>query len=91
LALLSLMSDEGDQALALENARFRQMLVAMHPDRAKEILEILDGAQPLADGEIPEWAPEMSEEEMDEYQPFSVEEAQAATDLLRRFGVAVVD
>jgi hypothetical protein len=57
-------------------------------ERAKDILEILDGEQP-EEGETPEFADELTDEEMEEYQPFSAEEVDQTIDLLKKFGVAV--
>lgn len=83
------MRDEADDQRRLEDARFRALLIALHPGQAKEILAALDGQPTEVDG-IPQYAPEMTEEEMDDYQPFSVEEAQQTIDLMRRFGGAMV-
>lgn len=60
------------------------MLVAMHPQHAKEILEVLDGTP-----QENEFAEPLSEEEMGDYEPFSAEEVGQTIDLLKRYGVAV--
>lgn len=88
MALLSVMSFEAEDARKLEDARFRALIVATHLGQAKEILAVLDGEPQEVDG-VPQYAPEMSEEEMENYEPFSHEEAMEAVQLLRRFGVAV--
>lgn len=83
LALLTTIRQQQEEEAALEEARFRSMIIAMHPTKAKEILEVLDKPD---EGEFAE---ELSDEEMQNYDPYSVEEAQAAIDMLRNFGVAV--
>lgn len=88
MALLSIMSEDRRDSRNLEDARFRALLIALHPGQAKEILAVLDGATP-EDDEIPEFAPELSDEEMEDYQPFSTEEVSQTIGLLRKFGVAV--
>lgn len=82
------MYTEADDAAKLEHARFRAMIVAMHPEKAKDILEILDKNTPDEDG-IPEFAEELSDEEMEGYTPFSAEEVGQTIELMRKFGVAV--
>lgn len=83
------MSTENEDASALEQARFRAMIVAMHPDKAKEILDILDSSAPNDPNGIPEFAPELADEEMETYEPFSVDEVSQTIELMRRFGMAV--
>lgn len=83
------MGDERDDRRKLEDARFRALLVALHPGQAKEILAALDGEPTEIDG-VPEYAPELSDAEMEGYQPYSHEEAQQTIDLMRRFGGAYV-
>lgn len=82
------MASEAEDARKLEDARFRAILVALHLGQAKEILAALDGEQEEVDG-VPQFASELSDEEMEGYQPFSHEEVAETIDLLRRFGVAV--
>lgn len=82
------MASEAEDARTLEDARFRAILVALHLGQAKEILAALDGEQEEVDG-MPLFAPELSDEEMEGYQPFSHEEVSETINLLRRFGVAV--
>lgn len=80
-----MMTEEGQVRAKEEDARFRSMIIAYHLGEAKKILEIIDG-------EIEEegaFAPELSDEEMLDYQPYSQEEAESAVEMLRRFGVAV--
>lgn len=88
MALLSVMTDESEDRRKLEDARFRALLIALHPAQAKEILAVLDGETP-EDGGVPEFADELSDEEMEDYEPFSHEEVAQTIDLLKRFGVAV--
>lgn len=88
LALLVDLREEAKAKDALEDTRFRSMILALHLDRAKKILDVLDDAIQEDEGE---YALELSEEEMASYQPVSTEEADEAIAMLRRFGVAVQD
>jgi hypothetical protein len=85
LALVTYGSEESRAKAEEEDSRFRSMIIAYHLGEAKKILDIMDGAQDDAE----RFAPELSEEEMLEYQPLSTEEADAAIDMLRSLGVAV--
>jgi hypothetical protein len=79
------MAEEGQTRAKEEDNRFRSMIIAYHLGEAKKVLDIIDGTIE----EEASFAPELSEEEMLEYQPYSEEEAQQAVDMLRKFGVAV--
>lgn len=83
LALLTMMAQENEDEVALEEARFRSQIIAAHPDKAKQILEALDAH------EEEDLADEMTDEDMENYEPLSTEETQAAIDALRKFGLAV--
>lgn len=85
LALLALMMEEKEGAAKLEDARFRSMIIAYHLGESKKILEVIDGAKEHDD----RFAPELTEEEMQDYEPYSAEESQAAIDMLRNFGLIV--
>lgn len=88
------MHDEKESASEKEWRDFRAMLFAMHPSEAKAIMEALEAAEESnrmvagADG-LFEFAPELSDEELEDYQPFSAEEVEKTIDLLKRFGVAM--
>lgn len=84
LALASLMGWEMQDQVARDDSHLRAMIIAYHLGDAKKILEAIDGAQ-----KEEEFAPELTEEEMENYQPLSVEETSAAIEQLRKFGLAV--
>lgn len=84
LALATLMGWEIEDEASAEDRNMRAMIIAYHLGEAKKILEAIDGVQ-SAD----EFAPEMSEEEMEGYVPLSAEETSAAIEQLRKFGLAV--
>lgn len=71
----------------LETRRFRSMIIATHPSDAKKLLDILDGQTVNDDSLL--FAPELSDDEMDEYQRLSHDEVEATIADLRRFGIAV--
>lgn len=79
---------EAEEKVALEDSRFRARLIANFPEKAAEIQAIFEGKTSEDDGAFAE---PMTEEEMDDYVPFSVEEVGAVTDLMRSFGFAFTD
>lgn len=83
LALASLMGWEAQDQIARDDSHLRAMIIAYHLGDAKRILEAIDGT-----GEE-EFAQELTEEEMESYQPLSVEETSAAIEQLRKFGLAI--
>jgi hypothetical protein len=93
MALVSLMSAENEQ----ENDRFFQDLrsriitAGIQPHQIPEILEALDGKKTEDELGMPLFAEELSDEEMEDYVPLSVEEADEAILALRRFGILSVD
>lgn len=77
------MSKESEEQAERDYRNFRSAIIAYHLGDAKKILDALDK---IDEGE---YAAELSDDEMSDYQPFSAEEASATIDMLRKFGVAV--
>lgn len=78
------MGWEAEEQVGREDRSLRAMIIAYHLGDAKKILEAIDNAQ--GEGEF---AQELTEEEMESYQPLSVEETSAAIEQLRKFGLAI--
>lgn len=74
-----------EDEVSAEDRNMRGMIIAYNLGEAKKILEAIDGAK----SEEYEYAPELSEEEMEDYQPLSAEETSAAIEQLRKFGLVV--
>lgn len=91
LALLTyLQQQDSKQADAdWQNLRMRLLVHGIRPEQIPEILEALEGEREK-DG-IEEHAPALSDEEMEDYIPLSVEETSQAIEQLRRFGLAYQD
>lgn len=89
------MRMEGESDAETEWRNFRYMLFAMHPNEAAALLKDVDEAREKMEYEqemgVPEFAAELTWEEMDEYVPFSAEEVEATLALARRFGFAMTD
>ena len=93
LALLAVLRADEDEKDEKEWRDFRSMIFAMHPAEGKLLLDAIDKARDdtaLAEHNLAEFAPALTDEEMEGYVPFSDQEAEEAIALLRRFGVASV-
>lgn len=73
---------DNEELAELEWERFKKSLVAAHPFEAKKLLEIMEAPQSSL-------ARELSDEEMEGYQPITGEEASATIRALREFGLAI--
>jgi len=85
LALVTIIGLEIQEANDLEWQRFRSMIIATHPSDAKKILDVLDDK--VDDALL--YAPELTDEEMEDYTPLSHDEIEATIADLKRFGIAV--
>lgn len=94
LALLAVLHSEEDEKDEKEWRDFRSMIFAMHPAEGKLLLDTIDKARDemiLSEYDMAEFAPELTDEEMMGYVPFSEEEAEEAIALMRRFGSAFME
>jgi hypothetical protein len=89
--LLTLLTKEDEEKAdaSWSDLRTRILLSALTPDQIPKLLEVLDGEKREAELGMPEFAPQLSDEEMEGYELFSHEEANEAIDMMRRFGIAV--
>ena len=72
-----------------QRLRTRLLVHSLSPEQIPKFLESIDSKRSEDDlGEIPPWAEELSDEEMEDYQPITGEEADETIRLLRKFGVA---
>lgn len=87
LALLSLIRRENEEFADIEWERFKRMMIAVHPEKAKEIMEALaDDTDPEA-----EFAPELTDEELEAAADYRLSGAEVENTIaaLREFGLAV--
>ena len=61
----------------------------IRPEQVAEVMEALEGKREKDELGIEEHAVELTDEEMENYVPLSVDETQAAIDQMRRFGLSV--
>ncbi len=81
------MQRDADREDDLMWERFKLDIIAAHPELARFVIEELDDPRTKVD----EFAPELSDEEMDDLGPLSGEDISEAITALRKFGVFLKD
>lgn len=93
MALIYIMSDEEDRANEhyFQDLKARIITAGLEPWQIPEMLAAMEGKKQEDELGMPLFAPEQTDDEMENYIPLSMSETDEAVAALRRFGILSVD